>query len=136
MKEKGTHRYDDIIHLPRHVSPTRPRMSRLERAAQFSPFAALTGYEEAVREEARLTEERIELDDTEIADLDTKLRFLRDHPGARASVVFFRPDKRKAGGAYVTAAGGIKKIDPIERTVTMQAGETIPIDSIVEITIL
>lgn len=109
--------YDDIIDLPRHVSTTRPQMSRENRAAQFSPFAALTGYDAAIRETARLTDEKIELGEGAVADLDMKLGMLADliddHP--EIAMIYFRPDEKKSGGSYVTVAGALKKIDEYER---------------------
>ena len=96
-------KYDDIINLPHHVSITRPHMPMRDRAAQFMPFRALTGYEDAVRETARLTEERVELTEEERSVLDGKLQKLVDalpgHPAV--TLTYFQPDKRKAGGAYV-----------------------------------
>ena len=93
--------YDDIIDLPHHVSSTRPRMPMIDRAAQFQPFRALTGYEDAVRETARLTDRRIELTEEEKARLDAALQRLMDSISSRpqVSVTWFQPDKRKAGGA-------------------------------------
>lgn len=108
--------YDDIINLPHHTSTTRPRMPRENRAAMFSPFAALTGYEAAIKETARLTDERIELSENMIEDLDAKLAILaekvEEHP--KIAVTYFRSDAKKAGGAYVTTAGALKKIDEYE----------------------
>lgn len=128
-------RYDDIIDLPHHVSATRPRMSMTDRAAQFQPFRALTGYEDAVRETARLTEERIELTDDEKALLDAELQKLADdithHP--QITVTYFQPDKKKAGGAYVTAAGRLKRIDGVEGVLILTSGERIRVEDILEI---
>lgn len=127
--------YDDIINLPHHVSATRAHMSRETRAAQFSPFAALTGYDDAIAETARLTDERIELAEGRIADLDLKLSILADrmadHP--QVAVTYFRPDKKKQGGAYVTATGAVKKIDDVERVLVLTSGEKIAIGDILEI---
>ena len=102
--------YDDIINLPHHVSATRPHMSMGDRAAQFAPFAALTGYEDAVREAARLTEERVELTEDAQAALDARLRLLADGSmaGKAVTLTWFQPDARKSGGAYVTATGILK----------------------------
>lgn len=131
----GKHSYEDIINLPRHVSPTRPRMSMSERAAQFSPFAALSGFEDAIHETARTTGRKIELDESAKAILDEKLRLLaetiEDRP--RAAVTYFLPDKKKAGGEYVTAAGNVRKIDSIQREVVMLSGTRIPVDDILDI---
>ncbi len=128
-----THRYDDIIDLPHPTSKKHPRMSRSDRAAQFSPFAALTGYEGAVRETARRTEARIELEEDELAALDEKLRLAlawADDPPL-VSITYFQPDRRKAGGAYVTVQGRIQKLDTRRRTLTLQDGRTIPADEII-----
>lgn len=127
--------YDDIINLPHHTSATRPHMSAHDRAAQFSPFAALTGYDAAIGETGRLTEERLELDEEEKAMLDRKQQILLDHireqPEIR--VTCFVPDEKKAGGAYVTVTGHVKRIDGYERVLTMTDGEKIPMDAIAEI---
>jgi len=127
--------YEDIINLPHHVSPTRPQMSMQDRAAQFSPFAALTGYDSAVKETARLTDQRINLDEYEIEALNARIQLiaehLQDHP--EVSITYFKPDERKAGGAYVTATGVAKKIDEYERIILMQGGEKIPMDEVIEI---
>ena len=128
-------KYDDIIHLPHHVSATRPHMPRSDRAAQFMPFRALTGYEDAVHETARLTEERVELTEDEKALLDTKLQRLADrldsHP--QVTLTWFRPDKRKTGGAYVTTTGQIRKIDDFEGVLILLGGERILIEDILDI---
>lgn len=128
-------KYDDIIHLPHHVSTTRPHMPMIDRAAQFMPFRALTGYEGAVQETARLTDEKIELTGDEKAALDTKLQRLADDLGCQPPVtlVYFRPDEKKSGGAYVTAAGRLKKIDQHMGVLILTGGERIPIEDILEI---
>lgn len=128
-------KYDDIINLPHHTSPTRPRMSAIDRAAQFSPFAALTGYDAAVKETARLTEERIELDEYAKDDLDAKLQMIHDSFADKPeiSIAYFVPDERKAGGAYVTVTGTIKKIDTYEQNLIMTEGQIIPINEIIQI---
>ena len=124
--------YDDIIDLPHHVSSTRPRMPMIDRAAQFQPFRALTGYEDAVRETARLTDRRIELTEEEKARLDAALQRLMDSISSRpqVSVTWFQPDKRKAGGAYVTTTGRLKKIDELEGVLNLLGGQTIVIEDI------
>lgn len=128
-------RYDDIINLPHHVSAVHPRMPIMERAAQFSPFAALTGYGDAVRETSRLTDMRTELDEDAKEILDEKLRMLQERieEYPEAAITYFQPDHRKAGGTYITAAGRIKKIDGYERIVVMQDGRKIPVGEITEI---
>ena len=128
-------KYDDIIDLPHHISTTHHRMSMLERAAQFQPFRALTGYEDAVRETARLTDDRVELTEDEKALLDGKLQRLADNLASHplVTVTYFQPDKKKAGGAYVTATGELKKIDDFTSTLLLTGGERIPIENIVDI---
>lgn len=127
--------YDDIIHLPRPVSPKRPRMSAHDRAAQFSPFAALSGYGDALRETARLTGQKMELDESAKAALDEKLALLADAAEERPeiSITYFLPDKKKAGGTYVTAAGRLKKLDSIRRELALLCGTTIPLEDILEL---
>lgn len=127
-----TKTYDDIIHLPHHVSATRPHMSAIDRAAQFSPFAALTGYDAAIKETARLTDERVELDEYMKDALSDKLQIiakrLKEHP--EIAITYFLPDVKKNGGAYVTAGGTAKRIDEYKRVVIMSDGTVIPIDEI------
>lgn len=127
--------YDDIIGLPHHVSSTRPHMPMLDRAAQFQPFRALTGYEDAVQETARYTDEKVELTEDEKALLDMELQRLSDDIANRPQVTltYFRSDKRKAGGAYVTATGQLKKIDDFEGALILASGERIMIEDILDI---
>jgi len=124
--------YDDIIDLPHPTSARHPRMSMAERAAQFSPFQALVGYGAAIQETARLTDQRVELTEEEQVLLDEKLRLLSD-TGETATFTYFLPDEKKCGGAYVTAMGSIKKIDPLEGRVLLTDGTAIPIGDILEI---
>lgn len=128
-------KYDDIIDLPHHISATRPRMPMIDRAAQFMPFRALTGYEDAVHETARLTEERVELTEDEKAVLDGKLQRLTDrldsHP--QVTLTWFQPDKKKAGGAYITTTGQLKKIDDFAGVLILLSGERIFIEDILDI---
>lgn len=147
---EGCHKYDDIIHLPRHISPTRPPMPREDRAAQFAPFAALTGHQEAVQETARWTEEKIELDENEKMRVDETLQILRErlvdlHPWKESispgeegelpevTLVYFLPDGKKAGGAYVSITGRVKKIDEYRRLIVMEDGREIPVDDLKQI---
>ena len=97
--------YEDIINLPHHVSATRPQMSMLDRAAQFSPFAALTGYDAAIKETGRLTDEKIEMDEEALNILNMKFQILVDSLDDEPEVTFtyFKPDERKAGGAYISS---------------------------------
>lgn len=125
--------YADIIDLPHHTSKTRPRMDRIKRAAQFSPFAALTGYGDLVAESARYTAERVELDDDERQILARQLTFLLAHPEQKASFTVFVPDARKAGGAYETVTDRVKKYDPLERRVTLSGGRVFPLDDLIAI---
>ena len=124
--------YDDIIHLPHHVSETHPQMTIINRAAQFSPFAALTGYEDALGETSRLTDARAVLAEDEKEILDEKLRMIQEgiknHP--EVTITFFVPDEKKAGGAYTSVTGRVKKIDGYEQTVVMQDGTKIPVGEI------
>lgn len=128
-------KYNDIIDLPHHVSTKRPRMSMQDRAAQFSPFAALTGYDAAVKEAARLTDSRTELSDEELSILNIKFQILLDHLREKPNVSFtyFKPDEKKSGGKYVTLRGIVKKADTFKRLVVMQDDTGIPMDDILDI---
>lgn len=130
-----TQRYDDIIHLPHHVSKVHPQMAPGDRAAQFSPFAALTGYEDVLEEAGRLTGERIELDEDAKIILDEKLQMIQEQITARLQVeiTYFVPDEKKAGGAYTTAAGWVKKIDRYGQNIIMNDDTKIPIGEIRDI---
>lgn len=134
MTNEINHQYDDIIDLPHHVSASRPRMSLIDRAAQFSPFAALTGYDASIKETGRLTDRRIELTEDSRAALDRKQQLLvdnlADHP--EVSVTYFVPDERKAGGAYVTVTGRVKKVDDYHRLLLLSDGTKIPLDEILD----
>ena len=124
--------YDDIIYLPHHVSQNYPQMSMHDRAAQFAPFAALTGYEASVGETARLTSERRELDPQEAEELNRRLTDLAarlpDHP--EVTVEYFVPDDRKAGGAYVTVTGVVRHISIAKRVLVMEDGTEIPMEDV------
>jgi len=134
MAVKRDDTYEDIIHLPHHVSQNHPPMPMIDRAAQFSPFAALTGYDAAIAETGRLTDEKIELDEQSRAQLDERLQLVMEHPNAQVKITYFVPDARKDGGSYEEKTGSIKKIDAHSRTIVMQDGTQIPIDNVVEIT--
>ncbi len=127
--------YSDIINLPHHVSKTRPQMSMLDRAAQFSPFAALTGYDAAIKETGRLTDEKIKLDEDTKAALDMKqsclIEIIDEQP--EISVTYFLLDTRKSGGAYVTTTGKLKRFDEYERLLILTNGKKIPMDDIADI---
>ena len=134
MATKTNNLYADIINLPHHVSATRPQMSMMDRAAQFSPFAALTGYDAAIKETGRLTDEKIEMDEETLNILNMKFqilaRSLDDEP--EVTFTYFKPDERKAGGAYLTASGVVKKIDDFERMIVMRNGTKIPMDDVLD----
>ncbi|MDE7286219.1 MAG: YolD-like family protein [Lachnospiraceae bacterium] len=127
--------YDDIIRLPHHISETHPQMTILNRAAQFSPFAALSGYEDALEETERLTDMRTALEEDAKAALDEKLRRIQQEITARpeVTVTYFVPDERKAGGAYQSILGRVKKIDRYEKLLVMDSGIKISLREIVEI---
>ena len=127
--------YDDILHLPRPQSKKHTPMPMEDRAAQFLPFAALTGYEAAVSETARLTEERVELDAQEAERLGARLAVLvkRQQEQPELSLLYYVPDARKAGGAYVTVSGRIKKITDFPRCIYLTDGSRIPIEDIVAV---
>lgn len=130
-----TNRYDDILHLPHPTSAKHPRMPVRDRAAIFSPFAALTGHGAAIVETARLTDRRIELDEDSKAVLDEKQRFLETIADQQpeVTVTWFQPDARKDGGCYVATTGNLKKTDGIERVMVLMDGSRIPLDDIIGI---
>lgn len=137
MKRLERDNYEDMIDLPHPVSKTHPHMLVSDRAAQFMPFAALTGHGEAVNETARLTETRAELDESRKAVLDGKLKniqgYLDREREPAVSITYFVPDDRKRGGAYITVTGSVKRIHEYKRSVILTDGTSIPIDEIVEI---
>ena len=124
--------YDDIIDLPRPKSKHEP-MPMSDRAAQFSPFAALTGYGDAIDETARLTDARIELSEEERAELDYKQQYLSTLDSPMVTVTYFVPDSRKSGGAYVTHTGVLKRIDEVERAMVFVDGSRVEMDEVVGI---
>ena len=127
--------YEDIVDLPHHVSKKRPQMPLIDRAAQFAPFQALTGYGAAIKETGRLTEAQIEMDEDRKIELDRVLRILIEKraQNPEVSITYFQPDEKKDGGAYVTVTGQVRKIDDFERTVMLMDGREIPIDLITAI---
>lgn len=129
------HKYDDIINLEHHVSTKHSRMSLENRSAQFAPFSALTGYEEAVTEEARITENRIDIDEEAKIEVNEKLNYIMKHLDKNiiVSVTYFEKDKKKQGGSYKTIKGIIKKIDDFRKTIEMQSGEIIKIEELKKI---
>ena len=124
--------YEDIVNMPHHVSKKYPQPTMADHAARFAPFAAITGYEEMVLEEARVTDDRIEMDESSKAALNEKLNmileFIDEQPEVK--ITYFEPDKKKAGGAYVTVTGTVKRIDEYEHLVIMTDGKKINIDDI------
>ena len=127
--------YSDIINQPHHTSKTRKRMSQSNRAAQFAPFAALTGHDASIREAARLTDKKIELDDKSQEILNAKLNLLKDHLKERpeVTVTYFVPDAKKDGGAYVDYSGTIRVIDEIKNTLIFTDKTTINIEMVLDI---
>ena len=128
-------KYEDIIHLSRPVSTRHLPMSNYDRAAQFAPFAALTGYDGVIEETARLTDGEMFLDVGAEAELDAKLRQIREaiHTHPQVTVTWFRPDSRKQGGAYVTVSGKVKKIDEYNQTLVLTDNTAINLQSICRI---
>lgn len=135
------YRYDDIINLPHHVSTRHPQMSLIDRAAQFSPFAALTGHELAIRETERLTDEWVELDENRKELLDEKLQMLRESLSSgkggqnlpEIMFTYFQPDEKKSGGAYLTISGKVRKIEEYGHKVILEDGTALTIEHIVDI---
>lgn len=127
--------YDDIINLPHHVSKNHRQMPMEMRAAQFAPFSALTGYDAVINETARLTDQQVELEDYDNERLNRKyaelIENISEHPVITVS--YFKPDKRKGGGAYVSKTGHIKKVDTYEQLMIMEDGTSIPLAAIVDI---
>lgn len=128
-------RYDDIINLPHHVSKTRPQVSMHDRAAQFSAFAALSGYDDTVKETARLTDRKLELTEEEIAELNLKIQILKEYADTRPFVFveYFIPDKKKSGGSYVTVTGNFRRIDEYAGNMILTSGEEIHLSDIYSI---
>ena len=130
-------KYDEIINLPHHVSKTRPQMPMSDRAAQFSPFAALTGHDAAIAETARLTDEMVQLDPNAVEILNDKLCRISESTDTEPTVTitYFVPDEKKSGGAYVSRTGTVKKIDEYEHKVIFTDRTSVAIDSIRDIEI-
>ena len=134
MNRQAKDKYADIINLPHHVSRTHPQMSMADRAAQFSPFAALTGHDAAIAEAARLTDERPILDESVKQEISDLLQLASTDSNLVLNIVYFVPDTRKAGGSYAEITGHIKKIIPHEKLLIMDTGTRIPVEDIVEVT--
>lgn len=145
--QNGRFVYADIFNLSHHRSKARPHMSLYDRAAQFAPFAALTGYDEMVSEEARLTDKRIELSEAELEALNRKMDLVEmlleggEHP--TLSITCFVPDEHKAGGRYIRQIGTVKKLDKFRRQLILYGSDDtenktiptmeIPLDNIMDI---
>ena len=130
--ENISHKYDDIINLPHHVSKKHPQMSLHDRAAQFSPFAALTGHKAAINETAHLTDEKQILSEDVIAKLNEQLNLIKENIGTNQTVTitYFVPDDKKSGGAYISHTGVVKKIDEYNHTVILTDKTVIPIEQL------
>ena len=128
-------RYDDVINRQHPTSKKHPRMSNMNRAAQFAPFAALTGYEESIEETTRLTDRRIELSECEIEELNVKLNFIQEHIKERpeVTVTYFQPDERKEGGEYITVTGRARWIDEVKGVIVFEDERAFLIDEVVDI---
>jgi len=127
--------YDDIINLPAHQSKKHPPMSLSNRAAQFAPFSALVGYKDVIKEAARMTGDKVELEEDAITSLNERLAMIQEghSKGAEVVITYFAPDERKEGGAYREKVGKIKRIDPVEKYIAMKDGACIPLEDIFNI---
>ena len=132
IEDKNKHEYDDIINLPNPTSRNHPRMPIQTRAAQFSPFAALTGHDAAIKETARLTDEKQELSEDALERLNEQLNIISQNIDTEQiiTITYFVPDDKKSGGPYISHSGIVKKIDEYERTVIMADKTVIPIEQI------
>lgn len=130
--DNNPHRYDDMLYLPHHQSIKRPHMSMRDRAAQFSPFAALTGHEAAIAETARLTDKRLVLDEDAKIDLDEKLQFIQENLDCSpvVSITYFVPDEKKKGGTYLTMTGVVRRIDTVAKSIIFTDRRSIQIEDI------
>ena len=130
MNEK----YEKIINLPHHVSKIREPMTRADRAAQFAPYSALSGYEDAVEETARLTDSKIELDEYEKERINSTLtKIIASPPETKVSITYFRPDRHKSGGAYVTVTGEVAHFDEVKKEIALIGGYPIGINDIIDV---
>ncbi len=132
-----THDYDDIINLPHYEPKRHPRMSMWNRAAQFAPFAALTGYDAAIQESGRLTDDWLGLSESGNEEMNRKMELivsmLPEHPSV--TIEYFVPDRHKAGGSYQSYTGNVKRIDEYEKHIEFTDGKKVPLDAISEIKI-
>lgn len=136
MKKEEPGSYEDIIHLSHHVSARHAQMPLADRAAQFSPFAALTGYDQAIRETARLTDSFAELDEQQREKLDKQLQILKAQTGnflhgePEIGVTYFKPDAAKEGGAYATVTGKVNRVDEYRRQILFTDGTALPMETL------
>ena len=126
------HRYEDVINRQHPTSKKHPRMSNMNRAAQFAPFAALTGYEESIEETARLTDRKRELSEDDIEEINAKLNFIQEHINERpeVAITYFQPDERKEGGAYITVTGKVRRIDDVIKIIVFEDERILCFDKI------
>ncbi len=136
MALQETHKYDDIIHLPHHTSEKRAGMPMADRAAQFSPFSALTGYEDVIEETGRLTDASTELTESRMQEINEKLQILAENSAVRpvVTVTYFEPDRYKSGGSYVTLNGRVQRVDTYEQVLRLTDDREIPMEAIRNIT--
>ncbi|MBQ8300984.1 MAG: hypothetical protein IJX57_03375 [Clostridia bacterium] len=127
------HKYDDIINMPRHISVKHKPMAIKDRAAQFLPFAALTGYDDEIKETARLTDEKIYLSEETTSVINKKICILSESVLPEISITYFVPDNKKTGGSYVTESGTVKKIDDYKKVIVMKNGTEISFKDILDI---
>lgn len=135
MNLMNDHKYDDIINLSHHVSARHPQMPLSDRAAQFSPFAALTGHDAAIRETARLTDAFAELDEGRKAEIDEQLQWIKENQSQKPEieVVYFHPDLTKSGGTYMTFRGRVKRVDEYNRRIIFTDGTVLPMETLFSI---
>lgn len=128
-------KYEDMLELPHHVSAKRPRMDMIDRAAQFTPFAALTGHDAVIRETARLVDQPVELTESRRAELDAQLQALSEQMVGQSvvTITHYVPDLWKEGGAYVRTTGRIKKVDAVARALVLVDGSGIDLDMITDV---
>lgn len=130
--KKDIHNYDDIINMPRHISSKHPQMKIIDRAAQFAPFAALTGHKESINEASRITDSKKELDENQKEILNNKLNYilLNLDKLLEIKITYFQADLKKLGGKYVTVLASIKKIDEYNKVLVLNNGKKIKIDDL------
>ena len=135
MNWQAEDKYADIINLPHHVSQNHPQMSMADRAAQFSPFAALTGHDAAIAEAARLTDERPILDESVKQEISDLLQLASTASNLVLNIIYFVPDTRKAGGSYIEITGRVKKLLPHEKLLILDTSTRLPMEDVVEVTL-